>query len=130
MLWVHCAPLLVLSPGLCCDYQCCRASPYSTNFKSEILFKISRQCLYQLSKAKTINVKKLKSLKKYIKDFLFYEFSDTSGVQKSWIICFVVALGSQFLGENKKKLIIYTVIVKIPRQTALIVENRQFFMLI
>ena len=42
----------------------------------------------------------------------------------------MVADSSQFLGENNKKLIIYTVIVKIPRQTALIVENRQFFMLI
>ena len=50
----------------------------------------------------------LKSLKKYIKDFLLYEFSDITGVQKSRIICFVVAWGSQFFGENFKKLIIYT----------------------
>ena len=73
-------------------------------------------------------MKKLKSLKKHIKDFLFYEFSDITGVQKSWIICFVVAKGSQFFGENFKKPIIYTVTVKIPRQTVLIAKNRRFFM--
>ena len=34
----------------------------------------------------------------------------------------MVADSSQFLGENKEKLIIYTFIVKIPRQTALIAD--------
>ena len=71
------------------------------------VFKIPRHCFYQLSKLKNINKQrqKTKCLKKYTKDLLFYEFSDTSGVQKILIICFVVAQSSQFLGENKENLI-------------------------
>ena len=42
----------------------------------------------------------------------------------------MVAGGSQFFGENFKKFIVYTVIVIIPRQTALIGKNRHFFTLI
>ena len=100
------------------------------NFKSKI-FTISRHFFLAAVKIKhkqtSKNLKKLENTGKtpFIMLFLIQMASS-----KSQLIWLVVAGGSQFLGENFKKLIIYTVIVKIPRQTALIAKNRRFFTLI